>query len=137
MPTLRERLIWWLGLNVGLALTPLLFNAFSGSGVGWETAIGHGELILVAVAIAGLSLASTAIASPANSALRELRALLAIAGIIFVLSAGLLYADNFRALADGGNPSVEAKSYFLFGLAVVLGTSTVYLGHKVEEERSR
>lgn len=136
MATLRERLIWWLGLNVGLALTPLLFNAFSGSGVGWDKAIAHGELIIVAVAIGGLSIATAAIAAPAGSALRELRAFLSVGGIIFVLSSGLVYADNFRADAEGKHPSVGVKSYLLLGFAVVLGIATVFLGHRVDEERS-
>lgn len=137
MATLKERLTWWLGLNIGLALTPLLFNAFSGAGVGWTTAIGHGELILIAVAVGGLGLAGAARSSPKRGDLRELRAFVVVGGILFVFSSGLVYADNFRAVADGETPAVELKSYVLLGLATGLGAMAEFLLFRVDEEQTR
>src|SRR4051812_9258752 len=97
--SLRERLIWWAGLNLGLVLTPLFFNAFSSSGVGWHRAIEHGELILVSVAVAGVAVVSAVAAGPVAQRLGELRAALVVGGLIFILAAGLLYADSFRDVA--------------------------------------
>src|SRR4051812_26356751 len=121
MTGLGERFIWWIGLNFGLVLTPLVFNAFSGSGVGWQEAIRHGELMIVAVAIGGLGLATAVAADTIRSSLRELRALLCVGGMIFILADGLLYADNYRAVAEGKHTAVATQSYCLIAFALIYG----------------
>src|SRR4051794_8217616 len=132
--SLRERLIWWAGVNLGLVLTPLFFNAFSSSGVGWQRAIEHGELMLVAVAVAGVAVVSAIEAKPPTARWREVRAALIVGGLTFILTAGLLYADAFRAIADQRDVSVIGESYVVLPLAVLIGAIGVALSHRSDLE---
>lgn len=126
-----EKIIWWLGANFGLASTPLLANAFTGQGLGWNSAISRGELTLVACAICGLAVVTAVTAEANRKRLRQARAAIVTSGLISLFAAGLVYAGNYQRVELGETPNVITHSYILLGTALLLGFGSLALESKV------
>jgi hypothetical protein len=142
-PFFPERLLWWLTFQLILSLLPLLFAALAIRSPGWNDVISRGEMILIAVVLAGSDVGAAIQLVTTSPWRRTARAAIIGFGSIFCILTAFLYAD-VRGAVD--SPSIEAQdivhtrtnlySYALLPVAILMGIGNSYLTH-VEDVSGR
>jgi hypothetical protein len=140
-PFFPERLIWWLSFQIVLSLLPLLFEMANGGTQAWSRAVSRGEMVLIAVVLAGGDVGAAAPLSPATRWRKLARAAIVGFGSVFCIIGAVLFAiirksaESLPAGAELADMDLS-RSYTFFVVAIIIGISTLYLVH-VEEIAGR
>jgi len=140
-PFFPERLVWWLSFQIVLSLLPLVFEMANGGPKAWNQAVSRGEMVLIAVVLAGGDVGAAAPLSPATRWRKLARAAIVGFGSMFCLIGALLFAI-IRKSVEGVPAGAQiadldlSRSYTFFVVAIIIGISTLYLVH-VEEIAGR
>jgi len=113
----------WLALSVGLSLTPLAITwGFQLAGASWGTVVAHGELAVLAAAVAGATLDASLPATP-----RWWAWIASVASIYVLVGATIMIA---LAVGEARNPAPEQLvryAAYTLGFISVVGAITVAL----------
>jgi hypothetical protein len=124
------KLILWVSVGVGVSVVCLAWGPIGGD-VTWTSAIGHGQLVLVAVTLTAGSVGYCSMVS-ASAGLKLLKAIVIGLGIVdLVLSIGIYASFSDPTHGSSHSPRLVATtSYVLLASSIVIGIASTYLTHR-------
>lgn len=138
---LAKRLTLWLFLVVGVSLAALVWRPIAGESR-WIDEISNGELVLVAITLLASAVGYAAMAT-VGGGLDMLKAVVIGSGVVVLVLALGVYAsfstepDSLpqateveSSLDQAESDGVAATSYWIFGAALALGVSSIYLTYR-------